>query len=358
MSPLARLPLALALSGCARAATAPPVVAPPVVAPPEPRPAPEAPEASEARSPEPTAPICPPPPSPAAVTEESADCPDPASLTVVHRWRADRADEEPCGPPAWVASLGVADPARFFPAPAEAPRSRALTDAEARALASPLPDGPLWVFAGDGAPCQATPGRVWVAERQRQGPPFAELGRALYGCDFGPSQEGPFYALSAPRRPTGCRFRPMTPRVDRSLVSLPAVRARTLGRPCVAPSCRFAWSRAVITQGAGTLDDVQAVYIFARPGSPPCASPRDWYHALTWTPRRNAPWARLLATGPAAGLLVAGGRAQAVITAEGGRVEAFPLSDAPDLVYPAASLRWFVGSDEDSLGWTIQPRCR
>jgi len=43
---------------------------------------------------------------------------------------------------------------------------------------------------------------------------------------------------------------------------------------------------------------------------------------------------------------------------DGGRVEAFPLSDAPDLVYPAASLRWFVGSDEDALGWTIQPRCR
>lgn len=293
--------------------------------------------------------------------EDVPGCPDLASLVVVHRWHPDGATD-PCGPPAWVASLGIDSSGRYFPradpAAPEAPRYRVLTDAEARAAGYPLFDTPLWVFHGENTPpCQATPGRVWVAERDAGGTPYVELARALYGCSFAPSQEGPFYALASPRRPFQCRFRAMPPRVLRGLASLPVVRARTLTRPCVPPRCRASWSRATLTERNGTLDDVQALYVFTRRDTPECSWPRDWYHALTWTPRPNAPWAHLLATGPAVGVLVAASGAQAVITSQMGHVEIFPLSDEPNLVYPVQSRQWVIGDERDSLRWTIQPTC-
>ncbi|MFO0607461.1 MAG: hypothetical protein U0324_30125 [Polyangiales bacterium] len=356
-------PLLLLLAACASRTPAP-VAAPPPAAPPptvEAAAVREAPD-DPAPSPSPSPPaVCTPAPTPAAVTEDVPGCPDLASLVVVHRWHPDGA-ADPCGPPAWVASLGVTD-ARYFPgaadeAPPELPRYRALTDAEARAAGYPLFDTPLWVFAGENlAPCQATPGRVWASERAADGPAYVELARALTGCAFTAAQEGPFYALASPRRPAQCRFRAMPPRVDRGLAGLAPVRARTLTRPCALPRCRSSWSRAALTERGGTLDDVQAVYVFARRDMPACSWPRDWYHALTWTPRLGAPWAHLLATGPAAGVLVAASGAQAVITAQMGRVEVFPLSDEPNIIYPVQSRQWLVANEEASLAWTIQPSC-
>lgn len=355
----ARSLLPLLLVSCA---ARPPAVtaAPPPPPPPRAALTPPAPPPDAAAS----APVTCTAPSPAAVTADAPGCPALSSLTVVHRWQPDD-DAEPCGPPTWVASFAVSEDAeRYFPTvegepTPDLPRYRALTDAEAQAAGIPLIDTPLWVFTRDNAaPCQATRGRAWASERSGDGRRYVEVARALHGCALPADAAGPFYALVWPQRPAACRFRAMPPRVTRGLAGLPAVRARTVTRPCAAPRCRFSWSRAALTEHGGTVDDVQTVYVFTRRDLPECSWPRDWYHALTWTPRPGAPWAHLLAAGPAVGVFTAPSGVQAVITSQMGQVEVFPLSDEPGLIYPAQARQWTLGDEGDLLGWTIQPNCR
>lgn len=354
----ARSLLPLLLTACA---ARPPVV---TVAPPPPPPPIASPPPAEPDA------VAPPPavacttPSLAAVTADAPGCPALSSLTVVHRWAAD-GDAEPCSAPAWVASFGISeDPERYFPTvegepTPELPRYRPLTDDEARAAGLPLIDTPLWVFTGDNvAPCQAARGRAWASERSGDGRRYVEIARALHGCAMPADAAGPFYALVWPQRPSECRFRAMPARVTRGLVDLPVVRSRTVTRPCVAPRCRPSWSRAALTVRGGTVDDVQRAYVFTRRDLPECAWPRDWYHALTWTPRPGAPWAHLLAAGPAVGVFTAPSGVQAVITSQMGQVEVFPLSDEPGIIYPAQARQWYVGNEDELLGWTIQPNCR
>ncbi len=49
---------------------------------------------------------------------------------------------------------------------------------------------------------------------------------------------------------------------------------------------------------------------------------------------------------------------QAVITSQMGQVEVFPLSEEPGIIYPAQARQWYVGNEDELLGWTIQPNCR
>ncbi len=362
----ARSLLPLLLVACA---ARPPVVTPPPAPPAPPAPVAEAAAPPEPAPPPPPEPVPPPPvtcttPSPIPVTADAPGCPALSSLTVVHRWVADDV-AEPCGPPTWVASFVLSDDTeRYFPTvdgepTPDLPRYRALTDDEARAAGMPQLDTPLWVFAGDNvAPCQAVRGRAWAMERMGDGRRYVEIARSLHGCRLPPDTTGPYYALVWPQRPTQCRFHAMPPRVLRGLAGLASVRARTVTRPCAAPRCRFSWSRAAFSERGGTVDDVQGVYVFTRRDRPECAWPRDWYHALTWTPRPGAPWAHLLAAGPAVGVFSASSGVQAVITSQMGQVEVFPVSDEPGLIYPTQARQWYIGNEEDLLGWTIQPHCR
>jgi hypothetical protein len=308
-----------------------------------------------------TDPRCTPPPSPVAVATTTTQCPDDIDVRIVHRWQVPNADDA-CGPPPWVMHLRLpsAPVTQFFAGrdgTEGTPAYRPLTDAEVTANGVQLPTDPVWVFtANDAAPCQAAIGRVWVGATSAGGGEYAEIGVALHGCEM--PREGDYvYAVAAAERPVACRYRAMSA-VRNTGAPPPSVRARITQRACARPSCVFGWSLASLRVGDGSVEDAQGLYTFPQREVPECSYAHDWYHTVSWMPRVGAPWVRLTDAGPVTGVFYDGRGVRAVITDAVGEVRVY-FTEGTDLgaMYARHSFRWFIGNDEDTGSWTIQPSC-